>query len=512
MITSQTVIMLTIGAYLVFMIAVGFFFSKRNNTAGDFYLGGRKLGPFVTAMSAEASDMSSWLLMGLPGVAYLTGICDAAWTAIGLAVGTYINWLVVAKRIRVYTHNLGAITIPDFFSKRYSDKKNILNFIAALIIIVFFIPYTASGFAACGKLFSSLFGVDYLPAMVVSAIVIVCYTTLGGFLAASTTDFVQSIIMSVALIVVLTFGISSAGGFDAVFSNAKELPGYLSLNAMYDAGTGEATDYGFITIVSTLAWGLGYFGMPHVLLRFMAIEEKEKLTLSRRIATVWVVISLAVATFIGVVGYGMTKAGAFDYLEGSSAETVIVVIAKLISQIGPIAAVIAGLILAGILAATMSTADSQLLAASSSVAQNILNECLGIKLSEKASMIVARLAVIGITVLAVFIASNPDSSVFEIVSFAWAGFGATFGPIVLCALFWKRSNKQGAMAGLLVGAVTIFVWKYVIRPMGGVFNIYELLPAFILALAVNVVVSLVTAAPPREVEEKFEEYRKALTK
>ena len=512
MITSQTVIMLTIGAYLVFMIAVGFFFSKRNNTAGDFYLGGRKLGPFVTAMSAEASDMSSWLLMGLPGVAYLTGICDAAWTAIGLAVGTYINWLVVAKRIRVYTHNLGAITIPDFFSKRYDDKKNILNFIAALIIIVFFIPYTASGFAACGKLFSSLFGVDYLPAMVVSAIVIVCYTTLGGFLAASTTDFVQSIIMSVALIVVLTFGISSAGGFDAVISNAKELPGYLSLNAMYDAGTGEAVDYGFITIVSTLAWGLGYFGMPHVLLRFMAIEEKEKLTLSRRIATVWVVISLAVATFIGVVGYGMTKAGAFDYLEGSSAETVIVVIAKLISQIGPIAAVIAGLILAGILAATMSTADSQLLAASSSVAQNILNECLGIKLSEKASMIVARLAVIGITVLAVFIASNPDSSVFEIVSFAWAGFGATFGPIVLCALFWKRSNKQGAMAGLLVGAVTIFVWKYVIRPMGGAFNIYELLPAFILALAVNVVVSLVTAAPPREVEEKFEEYRKALTK
>ena len=512
MITSQTVIMLTIGAYLAFMIAVGFFFSKRNNTAGDFYLGGRKLGPFVTAMSAEASDMSSWLLMGLPGVAYLTGICDAAWTAIGLAVGTYINWLVVAKRIRVYTHNLGAITIPDFFSKRYDDKKNILNFIAALIIIVFFIPYTASGFAACGKLFSSLFGVDYLPAMVVSAIVIVCYTTLGGFLAASTTDFVQSIIMSVALIVVLTFGISSAGGFDAVISNAKELPGYLSLNAMYDAGTGEAVDYGFITIVSTLAWGLGYFGMPHVLLRFMAIEEKEKLTLSRRIATVWVVISLAVATFIGVVGYGMTKAGAFDYLEGSSAETVIVVIAKLISQIGPIAAVIAGLILAGILAATMSTADSQLLAASSSVAQNILNECLGIKLSEKASMIVARLAVIGITVLAVFIASNPDSSVFEIVSFAWAGFGATFGPIVLCALFWKRSNKQGAMAGLLVGAVTIFVWKYVIRPMGGAFNIYELLPAFILALAVNVVVSLVTAAPPREVEEKFEEYRKALTK
>ena len=510
MITSQTIIMLTIGAYLLFMIGVGVYFTKKNNSAGDFYLGGRQLGPFVTAMSAEASDMSSWLLMGLPGVAYLTGICDAAWTAIGLAVGTYINWLIVAKRIRVYTHNLGAITIPDFFSKRYDDKKNILNFTAALIIIIFFIPYTASGFAACGKLFSSLFGVGYMPAMIVSAIVIVCYTALGGFLAASTTDFIQSIIMTIALVVVLTFGISSAGGFDAVVANAQQLPGYLSLNAMHDMASGEATSYGFISIVSTLAWGLGYFGMPHVLLRFMAIEEKEKLTLSRRIATVWVVVSLAIAIFIGVIGYGMTKAGAFEFLEGSSSETVIVVIAKLISGIGPVAAVIAGLILAGILAATMSTADSQLLAASSSVAQNVLKDFLGIKLSDKTTMIVARVAVIAISVVAVFIASNPDSSVFEIVSFAWAGFGATFGPIVLCALFWKRSNKQGAMAGLIVGAATIFVWKYVVRPMGGAFNIYELLPAFILALAVNIIVSLATAAPSAEVEKNFSEYEKAL--
>ena len=510
MITSQAIIMITIGVYLIFMIAIGVYFTKKNNNAGDFYLGGRQLGPFVTAMSAEASDMSSWLLMGLPGLAYLTGICNAAWTGIGLAIGTYINWLIVAKRIRVYTHNLGAITIPDFFSKRYKDNRNILNFTAALIIIIFFIPYTASGFAACGKLFSSLFGVDYMAAMVISAIVIVAYTAMGGFLAASTTDFNQSIIMTIALVVVLVFGITSAGGFDAVIDNARSMEGYLSMTATHDMVTGQASEYGFISIVSTLAWGLGYFGMPHVLLRFMAIEEKEKLVLSRRIATTWVVISLGIAIFIGVIGYGMTTAGALEFLDGASSETIIVVIAKLIGALGPIAAVVGGLILAGILAATMSTADSQLLAASSSVAHNIIQDFFGVKLSEKASMIVARLAVIGISIVAVVLASNPNSSVFEIVSFAWAGFGATFGPIVLCALFWKRSNKQGAMAGLVVGAVTIFVWKYVVRPMGGAFDIYELLPAFVLALAVNIVVSLATAPPEKDVVEGFEEYERTL--
>ncbi|MDD6042727.1 MAG: sodium/proline symporter PutP [Eubacteriaceae bacterium] len=510
MITSQTLIMMTIGAYLIFMIAVGFYFTRKNNNVSDFYLGGRQLGPFVTAMSAEASDMSSWLLMGLPGVAYLTGICDAAWTAIGLAIGTYINWLVIAKRVRVYTSRTNAITLPDFFSKRYKDDKNLLNLIAAVIIIIFFIPYTASGFAACGKLFSSLFGVDYVGAMVISAVVIVAYTALGGFFAASTTDFIQSIIMTVALVVVLGYGVTSAGGFDTVMANAKELSGYLSLNAMHDFSTDSSVEYGLISKISTLAWGLGYFGMPHVLLRFMAIEDKEKLKMSRRIATVWVVISLSVAIFIGIVGYGMTQAGAFEFLEGSSAETVIVVIAKLISACGPLAAIVAGLILAGILAATMSTADSQLLAASSSVAQNILRDFFKINISEKGSMIVARLAVIAISVVAVFLATNPDSSVFEIVSFAWAGFGATFGPLVICALFWKRSNKQGAMAGLIAGAVTIFVWKYAVRPMGGALNIYELLPAFILALVVNIAVSLMTAPPSEEVKAEYDAYVEAL--
>ena len=296
MTSAQICIMIAIIVYLIGMIYIGFRCSKKNNSTDDFYLGGRKLGPFVTAMSAEASDMSSWLLMGLPGVAYLTGISDAGWTAIGLAAGTYINWLIVAKRIRRYTHTCNnSITIPSFFSNRYRDEKKMLHVIAAIFIVIFFIPYTASGFAACGKLFSSLFGVKYLTAMIISAIVIVAYTTLGGFLAASTTDFIQSIIMSIALVIVFVFGISTAGGIEAVADHARSLPGYLTMFTTYDPTTGTEQAYPLLNIISMLAWGLGYFGMPHILLRFMAIEDEEKLTLSRRVATTWVVISLAVA-------------------------------------------------------------------------------------------------------------------------------------------------------------------------------------------------------------------------
>ena len=503
---SDIIIMVSIVVYLLVVVAIGIQYSKKNKSSDDFYLGGRKLGPFVTAMSAEASDMSSWLLMGLPGVAYLTGVADAAWTAIGLAIGTYINWLIVAKRIRMYSQGYDAFTVPDFFSKRFGGCKT-LSCIAAIMIVVFFVPYTASGFAACGKLFSSLFGVSYLPAMVISAAVIVCYCTLGGFLAASTTDLIQSIVMSVALIVVVVFGINVAGGFDAVVDNAKQLPGYLGLFKTYSAETGTASNYSFLKICSTLAWGLGYFGMPHILLRFMAIEDEKKLKLSRRVATIWVVISLSVAVFIGIVGYGMSKAGALDILTGSNSETIIVKIAHLLSTHGVIAAIAAGVILAGILAATMSTADSQLLAAASGISQNLVREWMGVKLSEKAALIVARITVVIISIVAVFMAGNPDSSVFEIVSFAWAGFGATFGPVVLLSLFWRRSNKYGAISGMISGGIMIFLWKYVISGFGGVFAIYELLPAFIVAIIVNVVVSLLTKAPSKEVLDKYDEVR-----
>lgn len=501
--TASILIMAAILCYLGLMIVIGFRFSKTNTSTDDFYLGGRRLGPLVTAMSAEASDMSSWLLMGLPGVAYLSGVCDAAWTAIGLALGTWLNWFFVSKKIRRYSQQIGAITIPDFFSKRYHDK-NMLNCIAAIIIVIFFIPYTASGFAACGKLFSTLFGVDYLAAMIICAVIIVAYTALGGFLAASTTDLIQSVVMTAALITVVLFSGHMAGGFDAVMENAKALPGYLSLTNTYDAAASAAKPYGIITIFSMLAWGLGYFGMPHVLLRFMAIEDEDKLTLSRRIATVWVVISMAVAIFIGICGLAVSKAGRIDPLSGSDSETIIVKIADLLSTQGAAAALLAGIILAGILAATMSTADSQLLAASSSVSQNLLRDTFGISMNKKTSLAAARITVLLISIIAIFLAKDPSSSVFGIVSFAWAGFGAAFGPVMLCALFWKRSNRYGAFASMLSGGIMIFVWKYLIRPMGGAWDIYELLPAFLIALLFNIIVSLVTEKPDAGIEKEFE--------
>jgi sodium/proline symporter len=310
--------------------------------------------------------------------------------------------------------------------------------------------------------------------------------------------------MTVALITVLSYGIHSAGGWDAVMANAHSLPGYLSLTASYDASTGAAAPYGTLSVISCLAWGLGYFGMPHILLRFMAIEDEKKLVLSRRIATIWVFIAMALAIIIGIIGLGMTNAGSLEFLEGSASETIIVRIAGLISGHGVLTAILAGVILAGILAATMSTSDSQLLAAASSVSQNVMQDFLHIKLSEKQSLIVARITIAAIAIVGVFLARDPNSSVFGIVSFAWAGFGGAFGAPMLCSLFWKRSNKWGALAGMVSGGLTVFLWKYLVRPMGGAWNIYELLPAFCVSLLFIVVVSLLTAAPEESQLAEFE--------
>ncbi len=503
--TPLICILIAIVVYLAVVLFVGFRFAKKNESASDFYLGGRKLGPLVTAMSAEASDMSSYLLMGLPGLAYFSGVADVGWTVIGLAVGTYINWLVVAKRLRRYTQVTSSFTLPQFFSNRYRDKYCILSTIAALIIIIFFVVYTASGFSACGKLFGTLFGADYMTAMIISAIVIVGYTAAGGFLAASTTDFIQSIIMTFALLFVLGFATLKAGGMGAVLDNARELPGFLSMTSTYVADTGAAAPYSLLTIASTCAWGLGYFGMPHILLRFMAIEDENKLKISRRVASVWVVIAMGIAVIIGVVGRALSDGGLVPAFSGKAeAETIIIQIANLLSEAGIVPALIAGVVLAGILASTMSTADSQLLAASSSVSQNILQEAFHLKLSKRTSMLMARLTVIAIAILGVFIASNPDNAIFDIVSFAWAGFGAAFGPIVLFSLFWKRTSFAGALAGMVSGGVMVFIWKYLVAPMGGVWAIYELLPAFLTGTVVLVLVSLITKAPSDEIQREFE--------
>jgi sodium/proline symporter len=510
MTTAQIGIVISIFVYLAMMLMVGFVSSRETKDVKDFYLGGRKLGPFVTAMSAEASDMSSYLLMGVPGLAYFSGIADAGWTAIGLIVGTYLNWLFTARRLRNYTEKLDAITIPDYFKKRFRDNSNVLLAIGAAFIIIFFVPYTASGFSACGKLFSSLFGVNYQLAMIVSAVIIVGYTTTGGFLAASKTDFIQSIVMTAALFFVIGYGVVSAGGLGQVMENAGQLDGFLNISATYDNVTQSAAPYGLFNKITMFAWGLGYFGMPHILLRFMAIRKTSELNLSRRIASIWVVFALAIAVFLGVVGRAMTQTGVLESLiedptSSSKAETLIVVIARQISENGFFFALLAGLVIAGILASTMSTADSQLIAASSSVSENIIQETFGIKLSETAAMLTARGTLIAVAILGIVIAWNPNSSVFGIVSFAWAGFGAVFGPVMILSLYWKRTNRYGAIAGMISGGATVFIWKYLVRPMGGSWNLYELAPAFLVAIIFIVVVSLVTPAPEKDVEAEFEQ-------
>ena len=490
--------------YLGGMLYIGYRFSRKTETVSEFYLGGRKLGPLAVAMSAEASDMSSWLLMGLPGVAYLTGIADAAWTAIGLAVGTYLNWLIVAKRLRLYTAKTESITVPQFFSDRYQDSKRILTLVAALIIVVFFVPYTASGFAACGKLFSTLFGTDYHVAMIISAVVIIAYTAMGGFMAVSITDLIQSIVMTIALVVIMLFGIHNAGGMGAVMENAKSLAGYLSLTEIHDSLSNTGAPYSALTILSTTAWGLGYFGMPHILLRFMAIEDENKLAVSRRVGTIWVVISMSVSIFIGIIGNAVSAKGAIPVLAGSDSETVIVRFASLLAENGFFAALIAGVVLAGILASTMSTADSQLLTASSAVSKDLMQDVLHIDMDARKTLRASRITLILVALVSVVFAWDSTSSVFKIVSFAWAGFGASFGPVVLLALFWKRSNRFGALAGMISGGAMIFIWKFLVRPLGGALDIYELLPAFLIALAVNVAVSLLTPAPDKAIQRTFD--------
>ena len=462
-------------------------------------------------MSAEASDMSGWLLMGLPGVAYWCGLADAAWTAIGLAVGTYLNWLIVSKRLRRYSERVkNAITLPDFFSNRFHEKKKVVMTIAAMFILVFFTVYAASCLVTCGKLFSTLFHAPYIPMMILGAVFVLVYTLLGGFLAESASDFMQAIVMIIALVLVMTVSINAAGGLNVVLDNARNIPGFLSFfttaSPTVENGAqavangapvfGDAGSYGALTIVSTLAWGLGYFGMPQVLLRFMGIRREEELTRSRRIATVWVVISLAAATFLGIVGRALYPTA---LATASDAENIFILLAT--SQLP---ALLAGFTMAGILAATISSSDSYLLIAASAFAKNIFQGLFRRDANDRQVMRVSRLTLLVIALVAIVIALDENSVIFTIVSFAWAGFGATFGPLMLFSLFWKRTNRAGAIAGMVGGGLMVFFWKLVIRPMGGVWNIYELLPAFIFSCLCIVIVSLLIAPPSEEVQTEFE--------
>ena len=515
--SGQIQILITMAVYMAIVIGIGIYFAKRSNqNSENYFLGGRSLGPWVSAMSAEASDMSGWLLMGLPGVAYWFGLADAAWTAIGLAIGTYLNWLIVSKRLRRYSEKAGnAITLPEFFSNRFREDKKVLLTIAAVFILIFFTVYAASCFVTCGKLFSTLFGASYVSMMILGAVFVLVYTLIGGFLAESSSDFMQGMVMIFALVTVFTVGAVAAGGLGTVIQNAKNIPGFLEFFGMANPAMedgrqvvqnlkpvfGAALPYGFITIMSTMAWGLGYFGMPHVLLRFMAIRKESELTISRRIAVVWVIIALASAVFIGIVGRSMYPTAFGTY---SASENIFILISK--SHFIPI---FAGLVMAGILAATISSSDSYLLIASSSVAKNLYQRLFRKNAGDKEIMTVSRITLLTITLIAIIIALDETSIIFTIVAFAWAGFGATFGPLMLFSLFWKRINRIGAISGMISGGLMVFFWKLVIRPLGGAWNIYELLPAFLFSCIVIVAVSLLTAPPPDALQKEFEEVRTA---
>ncbi len=635
--TSETIqILVAMVIYMAAVIAIGVIFAKRaNKNSEEYFLGGRSLGPWVTAMSAEASDMSGWLLMGLPGVAYWCGLADASWTAIGLAVGTYLNWLIVSKRLRRYSIKAGnSITLPEFFSNRFHEKKKVIMTLSALFILIFFTVYAASCFVTCGKLFSTLFGTPYVAMVIIGAVFVLLYTILGGFLAESASDFMQGIVMVVALVAVVGCGVANAGGFGNVVDNAKEkIPGFVEffnianpdlqeVTADYKSaeqleedkniigyrtktsysdealitienynelteeeqdkyqkvttddvtiigytnkGTGETInsknlkkfddvdeedrtnyeviyntttqtlkhvgyeskngdfvntldkvaekdrtnyekvyepvfndkkEYGWLSVLSMLAWGLGYFGMPQVLLRFMAIRDEKELPRSRRIAMIWVVISLAVAVFIGIMGRHLYPT---IHRTASDAENIFIMLSN--SFFPPI---LAGFVMAGILAATISSSDSYLLIAASALAKNVYQGVINKKASDKEVMWVSRITLVVIALIAMFMAFDENSVIFSIVSFAWAGFGATFGPLMLFSLFWKRTTKEGAIAGMVAGAGMVFLWKLVISTLGGAFAIYELLPAFIFSSIVIVAVSLLTKKPSAEIEEEFE--------
>ena len=516
--SGQIQTLVTMVLYIGVVIGIGVYFAKRaNENSENYYLGGRSLGPWVAAFSAEASDMSGWLLMGLPGLAYWTGLADAFWTAAGLAIGTYINWLIVARRLRHYSEIAGnAITLPDFFSNRFHEKKKVLMTISSLFILIFFCVYASSCFVTCGKLFSSLFGVDYHIMMVIGAVFVVAYTFLGGFLAESASDFMQAVVMVLALIIILTLGTIAAGGLGEVFANLKAIPGYLGFfsqatPALDEAGNqiiqngaplfGEASSYSFISALSMLAWGLGYFGMPQVLLRFMAIRHKDELTKSRRIATVWVVISLFAAIMIGFIGRAYAPA---QFLTNSDAENIFSYLASILMH-----PLFAGLVSAGILAATISSSDSYLLIAASAFSKNLWQRVFHKEATDKEIMHVGRAALLIIAFLGAIIAMDENSVIFTIVSFAWAGFGATFGPLMLFSLFWKRTTRSGAIAGMISGGAMVFIWNFLIKPMGGIWGIYELLPAFIISSVFIVAVSLLSGEPDETIQHEFEEAAKA---
>jgi sodium/proline symporter len=458
----------TFSGYFLLVLLISWFAYRRTNTMSDYILGGRSLGRWTTALSAGASDMSGWLLLGLPGYAYVAGF-EAVWIALGLLIGSYLNWLLVAPRLREQSEALNnALTLPEYFENRFNDSRHFLRLFSALFILLFFLFYTSSGLVAGGKLFQSVFDLPYHWAVIAGALAILSYTAFGGFLAVCWTDLFQGLLMSLALIAVAVLSVCDLGGIqETVAAIHGKNPGLVSMFRTLDNNP-----ISFLTMVSLLGWGLGYFGQPHIIIRFMAIEKLSLLRDARRIAVTWTAVSMCSALIIGMIGIVYLEAP----LIGSASETVFMELTKLIFH-----PLIAGICMAAILAAIMSTADSQLLVASSAFTEDFYKIILSRNPTDKELVYVGRSAVIVIAMIATLLALNPDRKVLDLVSYAWAGFGATFGPVMLFSLFSKNMSETSAIAGILTGGITVVIWKQL---QGGIFDLYELVPGFILSCLV----------------------------
>ncbi|WP_019617087.1 sodium/proline symporter PutP [Psychromonas ossibalaenae] len=494
MVENSLTTIVTFIVYLIVMLAIGLYAYKRTANASDYFLGGRRLGPWPAALSAGASDMSGWLLLGLPGYAYAAGL-ESLWLAGGLLVGTWLNWLICAKRLRTYSITADdSLTLPDFLARRFDDKSKLVQTIAAFFILMFFLFYTSSGLVAGGKLFETVFGLDYTIAVIVGTACVVSYTLFGGFLAVSWTDLVQGLLMSAALLIVPIAAMD--GGLGQLGSDLYAVnPELLTIWNGIDGKPLSA-----IAIISLAAWGLGYFGQPHILARFKATRSNADLTTARRIAVVWTALSMAGAVLVGLVGLLYVNSELGGGLDDG--EKIFMLLVDAIFH-----PVIAGILLAAILAAIMSTADSQLLVSSSALAEDFYKQLIKPTASSSEIVLVGRLGVVALSLLALFLAMDPDSSVLGLVSYAWAGFGAAFGPVLIISLYWKRMNRNGALAGILVGGVTIVVWKQL---SGGIYDLYEIVPGIIFATIAIIITSLATAEPHKAVTDQFDKYQKNL--
>lgn len=476
--------------YICVMVGIGIFFYRRTQNMSDYILGGRKLGAWVTSMSAEASDMSGWMLMGLPGLAYIAGL-NAGWIALGLILGTWANWKFIASRLRKYTEIANdSLTLPDYMQNRFHDTGVTLRVVAAIFILIFFLIYTSSGFVASGKLFTTIWGIDYTWALVLGAVLVVSYTFIGGFMAVCWTDFIQGIMMFFAIVAVPTAALWALGGIEPTTASL------MATHAdFFDPFTHGEHTTSAIEIISSLAWGLGYLGQPHILVRFMAIHSANEIKRATQIAMTWVIISLSASVLVGMIG----RVYVSPELTGADIEKVFMVMANSLFSSFP-----AGLIMSAVLAAIMSTASAQLLVSASAFSQDFYKALFNKNASQKHLVRVSRITVVTIAALAVMIAMNPNSFVLSMVAYAWAGFGASFGPLILLSLFWRNMTRAGALAGIVVGGVTVLIWQQFAW-----FGLYEIVPGFFFSLLAIIVVSKLSGKPSQAVLDDFDRFKKA---